>query len=543
MLNRIWWLLLLIMFTPTFLVQAKSLISNDPDYVKQTYLQESRVSEAWNEIRENKNIIIAVLDTGVDLDHPDLKPNLVPGYNLVQSGKPPLDNNGHGTATTGILAAVGNNGLGITGVLWKAQIMPIKILDEKGGGEAKRVVEGIRLAVDKGAKVILLSLRDPIYSSEMEKAVQYAEEKSVLLVAATGNDTSSVSYPAAFPTVLSVGAVDKHNKPLSYSNRGPEIDLVAPGSDIYTTSRDGKYKHVSGTSMAAPQVAGIAALLLKKNPALTPLQIRMILRGTAEDLGTKGWDKDSGYGMVNASRALAQATSPWKDIYEPNQTSGEAASVPSITSTQAFLSAQDSVDWYRSKLTHAGIIEIEISGQSTGKEEVLIEIYNTNKKKIAVGSNQVKAHLPKGQFYFRLHYKGSKPSLFYDLNLTFLIEADSYEDNDVKIKAVKLPAVSKQVIMGNFHKANDEDWFTATYPKPGKLQLEVKTDTLRMDPVLMIEQEGKWREMVDNGGVSNGQKESLSKSITPGTFFFQLKDYFGNSVHGEYQFILRYEPE
>lgn len=542
MFYKIGWLLAAMVFSATFPVQAKTLFfPTDPEYIKQTYQQESRVLEAWKEIRENKDILIAVLDTGVDPDHPDLKPNLVPGYNLVQPGKPPLDDNGHGTSTAGILAAAGNNGIGIAGVLWKAKVLPIKILDGKGGGDAARVANGIRLAVDKGAKVILLSLGDPIYSSEMEKAVQYAEEKGVILVAATGNDSSTVSYPAAFPTVVSVGAVDQQRQPLSYSNRGPEMDVVAPGSHIYTTANDGKYKMVSGTSMAAPQVAGIAALLLKKNPSLTPFQIRMILRGSAQDLGTKGWDKDTGYGLVNASKALAQASAPLKDIYEPNQASDLAVSLPLITSTQALLGVQDPVDWYQLKTAHPGRIEVGL--QTAKKEQVTIEIYDAQKKKIAMGTNRVQFPIPKGNFYLRLHYAGASPTFAYQLNLLFSMKADSYEENDVKTKATKLPSTSEQVITGNFHKSKDEDWFTASYPSPGKLQLEVRTDTLRLDPVLIIEQAGKWKETVDNGGATNGQKESWSRSITPGTFYYQLKDYYGHPVHGEYQFTLRYDPE
>ncbi|RXT04494.1 S8 family serine peptidase [Ammoniphilus sp. CFH 90114] len=536
------WLLAICSIVTISTVHANpSTLPSDPYVNSQHYHQQINTTAAWQEIRENTDITIAILDTGVDVDHPDLKANLVQGYNLVQPDKPPHDDHGHGTATAGILGAVGDNGIGVTGVLWNAKMMPIKILDNKGGGDAGRVAKGIRLAVDKGAKIILLSLGDPIYSTEMEKAIQYAEDKGVLLIAATGNDSSTVSYPAAFPTVLSVSAVDAYNIPLSYANRGPEVDVVAPGHHIYSTAKDGKYAYVSGTSMAAPQVAGMAALLLKKAPSLTPLEVRMIIRASTEGVDTKGWNPNTGYGLVNVQKALSLVDSDPIDLYEPNQTIEQVASLPFVGQTQALIGKTDPVDWYQIELPYQGKFQLQ-TRSLTGKENVLqIEIYNGEKKKVSSGLNRWEGTLKGGTYHFRVMDTGETPSFPYHIDTSFSVGADPYEDNDTKAKASKVPISQQQLIRGTFHKRADVDWFVADYLWPGKLEVEVKTDTIRMDSVLTIEQVGKTIEKVDHGSVSNGQSERWSKTVDPGKFYFALQEYYGNAVNGQYELQIRYE--
>ncbi|UUZ82595.1 S8 family serine peptidase [Paenibacillus sp. P26] len=218
------------------------------------------MSEAWDTAQENRDMVIAIVDTGIDLNHPDLKANLVPGVNLVNPKPPPQDDNGHGTNVAGIIAAVGGNDRGVAGMLWKAKLMPVKALESDGSGGEQKLGEGIRYAVDHGAKIVVLSLGLNKYSSYMSDIVRYAEERDVLLVVATGNEGNRVKYPAAYPTVLAVGGVDSDGTVDVRSNTGPEIDVVAPW-DVFTTAKGGDYEYKDGTSMAAPQVAARCALL------------------------------------------------------------------------------------------------------------------------------------------------------------------------------------------------------------------------------------------------------------------------------------------
>ncbi|MEX2104696.1 MAG: S8 family peptidase, partial [Bacilli bacterium] len=294
---------------PNYTYKVKSM-PTDSFILKQTYLKQIGAYEGWDVRNSNTGIVIAIIDTGVDLNHPDLRNNLVGGINLVPKEgekvedaekRPPQDDNGHGTQVAGILAAEGNNGIGVSGILWKAKVMPIKAMDANGDGKDYIVGRGIYEAVDRGAKIILLSLGDPIYSIYMKEAVDYAEVNGVLVVAATGNDYDRVNYPAAFPTVIAVGAVNTDDLYMSYSNSGPEVSVMAPGEGIYTTTLNGEYSVESGTSMAAPQVAGLAALILAKYPDMKPAQVRDFIAQSTVDVGAKGWDNKTGFGRISIS--------------------------------------------------------------------------------------------------------------------------------------------------------------------------------------------------------------------------------------------------
>src|SRR5690625_4460276 len=258
------------------------------DFQREHYLEQINAFEGWDIVTENRKITIADVDTGVDLTHPDLQKNIVAGINVLDFTQPPLDENGHGTKVIGVLAAEGNNNRGIAGILWSANVMPVKVMDNDRGGRVSDLVIGINESVEQGASVILVSLGDYVYRQLLEDAVLHAEKQGVVVVAAGGNDRGSmygdrarVHYPAAFPTVIGVGAVDEHDQPQAYSNHGPEVDVVAPGV-VMTTRMGGEYAQlVSGTSFAAPQVAGLAALILSQHPDLPPAAIRNHIRYTA----------------------------------------------------------------------------------------------------------------------------------------------------------------------------------------------------------------------------------------------------------------------
>ncbi|MGI2909450.1 S8 family peptidase [Tolypothrix sp. VBCCA 56010] len=266
------------------------------------------VPEVWTQGYSGKNVVVAVVDTGVDYTHADLNDNIwfnsgeifgngidddrngyvddVIGWNFVNNNNNPMDYNEHGTHVAGIIAAE-NNGSGINGVAYNAKIMPIRVLDEKGSGSFDNIARGIVYAADNGADVINLSLGGG-YSSTLEQAIKYATQKGAVVVMAAGNEGAyKPTNPAALATNygIAVGAIDYYGYVTDFSNwAGSNSNLnyvVAPGDDIYSTVPGNDYKFLDGTSMATPYVCGVAALMLSANPYLTPNQVRQIIAGTA----------------------------------------------------------------------------------------------------------------------------------------------------------------------------------------------------------------------------------------------------------------------
>ena len=281
---------------------------------------------AWDTTVGNDNVIIAILDTGVDYNHEDLTNNMWEssngshGWDCVNGDQYPMDdnmygydslgnwivtNNYHGTHCAGIASAEINNNKGIAGVA-QAQIMAVKVLNESGVGTTFDVADGIEFATDQGAHIISMSLSASVPISTVETVCTYAWNKGVLIVGASGNSNSNVGYPAAYSTVIAVGATDQTNDRVYFSNYGPELELCAPGVSIASCRRNDTYVNKSGTSMATPFIAGVAGLVLSMNPSFSNALVRSILQKTADDLGSTGWDEYYGYGKVNASQAIEQ---------------------------------------------------------------------------------------------------------------------------------------------------------------------------------------------------------------------------------------------
>jgi thermitase len=263
---------------------------------------------AWRETTGNPNVIIAVVDTGVDRNHPEFQGQLVPGYNVIDQNDNPQDDNGHGTHVAGIIAARTNNVEGIAGIDWNSKIMPVKTMGADGSGSVFDIADGIVWAVDHGANVINLSLGEYEDSSYLHDAIRYAKDKNVLVVAAMGNDnTNRPSYPAAYPEVLAVCATDENGNRADFSNYGPNAGISAPGVSIASTYPDHRYAALSGTSMASPHISGVAGLIRAINPKLSADQVRDILQRTATDVGSPGKDPYFGAGLVNVQAAIDAA--------------------------------------------------------------------------------------------------------------------------------------------------------------------------------------------------------------------------------------------
>ncbi len=280
-------------------------ISRDPYYSEQWHLQRIGAARAWDVTAGSPGVMVAIVDSGVDAAHPELSGRVLGGYDFVEDDGDASDANGHGTHVAGIVAASGDNGVGVAGVAWRTSILPVRVLDESGYGYYSDVIAGIRYAADQSADVINLSLGGSARSQALQEAVDYAHTKGSIVVAAAGNDgLDSLSYPAACQYVIGVGASGQDDLPTSFSNRGKDLDLLAPGASIYSTFPNNRYVKLSGTSMAAPQVTGTLAMLLSVRPGLSPEDAEMALTRSATDLGPKGRDDFTGWGLLRMDRAI-----------------------------------------------------------------------------------------------------------------------------------------------------------------------------------------------------------------------------------------------
>jgi len=282
-------------------------VPNDPKWEKQYGPHVIEADYAWNTTKGDPSVLVAVIDTGVEWDHPDLADNYVPlGYDWVNNDTDPMDDNGHGTHCAGIIGAVIDNDIGIAG-LAQVGIISEKVMDRDGSGYIDDIANGIVHAVDQGADILSLSLGGYGESTLFYEAVKFAHDNGVLVIAAVGNDASECKQlPASYEEVIAVTATDEFDKPAEFTNFGDWIECAAPGDKIWSTYRNGTYALLSGTSMSTPHVAGVAALIWSKFPNLTRDQIRSQLRFTAQDLGALGFDEYFGYGRVNARRAVEQ---------------------------------------------------------------------------------------------------------------------------------------------------------------------------------------------------------------------------------------------
>jgi subtilisin family serine protease len=303
---------------------------DDPDYRprQSLYLNRLDMPAAWGYTTGLPQIVIAIVDTGVEMTHEDLYKAIwinigeipdngidddgngfvddVNGWNFAENNNRIYDDYGHGTHVAGIAAARINNGVGIAGIAGTATIMPLDVFPASGYGTYEDLIRAMVYATDNGAHVINMSLGAISYSRGEEAAVNYAWSRGVVLVAAAGNTgRNSYHYPAAHPNVIAVAATDAYDNLAGFSTRGDFVDVAAPGVSIWSTYRGNRYGLMTGTSMAAPHVAGLAALILSLNPNLQPDDVRALIQDNADDLGTPGWDIYFGHGRINAGRALA----------------------------------------------------------------------------------------------------------------------------------------------------------------------------------------------------------------------------------------------
>ena len=375
---------------PHYGLRALDVEPDDPYFPSQWNLPKIEAPAAWDITTGSDKVVIAFVDSGVDLDHPELKDKIwtnadeipdnnidddgngyvddVHGWDFVNWHGEPQDGYWHGTFMASIAAAMTNNDDGVAGVSWGAQIMPIKVFDDQWL-KLWHIAGGIEYATDNGAKIINLSwaLTGSDYPQALQSAVHYAHSRGALVVAAAGNSfDSSHKYPAALDHVVSVAATDRDDGHPDFSTYNDKVDIAAPGVDIWGVYKD-TYGRLPGTNAAAAHVSGLAALIWSVNPTLTNDEVADIIESTAVDLGEPGRDDNFGYGRIDASAAVMTTTHylevepddglyflvcddcdpPSRKITNPNT----SCSTWSVTATAPWLSISDCEGYTPSSVT------------------------------------------------------------------------------------------------------------------------------------------------------------------------------------------------
>jgi subtilisin family serine protease len=321
------------------------LTPNDPMFPSPQYAPRLiGAPAAWSTTLGASSATLCLLDTGVRTTHQDLAAHYAGGTDLVNRDSDPADDGGHGTRTAGVAAAVINNGVGVSGVA-NVPFKEVKVLGASGSGYDSTVASGIRWCADNGARVVSISIGFTGASTAIRDAVDYAWGKGLILVAGAGNGgcDNCVLYPAAFPNVIAVGAVDSSATVQSFTSKGPQMDLAAPGVNIQTTGygSDTSYLMGGGTSLSAPHVAGAVALVWSAHPTWTNTQVRTALEATAQDVGPAGFDDWSGHGMVRPDRAIAYGSTA-----TTSTSSSTTSSTASTAFTASFAVASGSNEWW-----------------------------------------------------------------------------------------------------------------------------------------------------------------------------------------------------
>ena len=361
---------------PSYRVQLVAAVGvNDPLTAGQYSLDQMRVRDAWS-LEKGGAGVVAVLDTGVQANHPDLSGRVLGGFDFVNDDTNAADDNGHGTWVAGIIAANANDGYGIAGISWTDKILPVKIMSNAGTGSTADLVSGVRWAADHGATVINMSVGGFPYSQGVQDAITYAWGKGVVLVGAAGNNNRDEKfYPASMANVISVSATQVNDEFSHWSSYGDAVDLSAPGSSVQTTNCTssaclhpdwGAHTYISGTSFATPNVSGVVALIRARNPTWSPSQVVSRLFSTVDDRGYAGWDKRYGRGRVNAYRALgasvAQTGLAPGDALEGNNARASADLIPMGSTTRPSIYPAGDVDYLAVDVPRAGRLEVRVTG-------------------------------------------------------------------------------------------------------------------------------------------------------------------------------------
>ncbi len=371
-------------------VYAHAIATNDPysSNTYQWYLNTISAPQAWGITSGSSDIVVSVVDTGVNASHPDLVGKVLAqdGYDFANNDSDASDDNGHGTAAAGCISPTTNNNIGIAGVSWNAKILPVKALWQDGSGSHSAIANAISYSADYGADIINLSLGGPTNSRTLNDAVQYAWNKGAVIIAAAGNEGNTiVNYPAGYNNVVAVSATNESEQRASFSSYGSFVDISAPGDRIATLALNGGYVYQYGTSFASPIVAGVASLIASSPNNLSNNQIVDILTSEVDDLGASGYDIEFGHGRVNALKAVEAAfTTSNNDTISPVVSMTGARDGDTVSGTITLeIDANDDTSVER--------IELFVNGQKVGETSGSRIVYEIDTLQYTNGALEIQA--------------------------------------------------------------------------------------------------------------------------------------------------------
>uniref|UniRef100_UPI002631E952 S8 family peptidase n=2 Tax=Anoxybacillus TaxID=150247 RepID=UPI002631E952 len=557
--------------TPSF--TYKRLGSADPKADRMYALTLLNIDKALK-LAGNHRVTVAVIDTGMDTKHPELKGRVLPAYNAINPAGAPIKDV-HGTHVAGIIGANANNGVGAHGVNPNVTILPIDVFGGSWGASDYTIAQGILYAIEKGAKVINMSLGGYFSSPILEEAVKQAIDAGITVVAAAGNEaTDMYSIPASYEGVISVGATDHKNKLAEFSNYGPSVDLVAPGVDVYSPIYDyakgSSFAELSGTSMAAPVVAGVASLLLSKYPNLKPYQVEWILERTATDLGEKGYDLTYGNGLVNPVAALQYNM---KNVPQKENWNDETilAKAPIIDAKEAYvkkgaLTKPEEMHWVKMNVQQGESVQAILEGAESYDYKLVFRFYpegkTTSEKPVQVndgraGEMEAKLFTAKQPGVLAIGVTDANGNYSLQGKSTYTLAVQSFtelvddgitKDNPATIE--QLPFVAENLTFVSGGEESDRDYFRFTVAEPTTVKFQLSPvpgidSSLHVyvaeDLYRPVDPDAKYKEIpfpiasANNNGMSRGETLTfeaypnvqyvLETSSEPSLAFYMMSSY------------------
>ena len=514
-----------------------------------------RASEAAKIMVNHAEVIVAVLDTGLDLNSPEFASKIVPGKNILNNSVP-QDDNGHGTEISGTIVS---KTYGITSLISEAnqnkiKIMPIKVLSSNCTGDCADVAAGLRYAADHDADIILLSIESTYNSILVQEAVNYAYGKGITVVAAAGSTYKTVSFPAKHNNVISVGSTNFNDLVPSYSSYGSKVDVTAPGDIIATTTKDSSAPVFrSGTSLAAGYVAGTVALMLSENNTLTPDNVSDILKNSSLDFGEAGSDSRYGAGRIDILAAVQDASlakSSKKDSFEPNGSFAQAYKLNSGRRVNAYIFTDVDEDYFVTKrpigFGHSLKITVNVP---VAVAPMYLAVYDKDKKLVI--DNQV---LNSGEniinvlscltdtYYFKVWAEEGKysQSAKYSFEFNDLDIGDSFEPNNTFTQATSIND-GQEITRLNLAPAGDVDIFKYANPSGNGLNIAVKTPYKMTAVVKVFTSDGT----LYNGGSYKAPKAGDDLNIivpvnTAGTYYVEVSEASpGVEIGGENTYSIK----
>lgn len=473
----------------------------------------------FNLNKDKHKVIVAVLDSGIDYNQYRFKKFITKGYNIFDSTSIAQDDLGHGTEISSIITEFEPN----------LKIMPIKFISKAGIAEKQDLIKAIYLAVNNGANILNISSGVISPSLELEKAIEYAEMKNVLVVSSTGNDSynDKIRYPAAFSTVLAVGSVDENNKKLNSSNSGRKIDVVALGDNIDVTSINSRKKTVSGTSASCAIVTALATRILIDKPLLSAQKIRKIICQMALDIDNNGWDQNTGYGIVKYERHINYENI--KKLINNYLVTEDIPFEKSFSDNFNVLSKNYfSVDYD---------VTLTVNFQSLDDEKYHVKICKEQDGKIIVNYSgtldkiSLTSDIKRGRHYIEIEALNHTNPHCINLSLQLRMPNDNYEQNDSMKNAIKININS--IIKGNFHTIDDVDWYYfLNNEKFENIIIEVNSDSTDIDPVILIKDNKNIKE-IDKEPALRSEKIILNTE-PESIYFLCIKNSIKLEAEGEY---------